>query len=111
MPTDWLAGNEPPADWDQKLADELVGSLVLVGITYRAPSGEDIRSEQFAAYVRSVDARWGVTFRLKDGEDFNMPPALGAFTPARPGTYTSQTGETVSDPDYLVVWTVTAPKN
>ena len=40
QPTDcrWVSGEEPDA-WDEQLAQELVGSLVLVGLTRLDPAG------------------------------------------------------------------------
>ena len=43
-------GDDPP-EWDVGLAEALLGSTVLVGITYEAPAGP--RLEQFFGQVRA----------------------------------------------------------
>jgi hypothetical protein len=46
----------------------------------------------------------------RNGEVYDLPPALEAISIAGPGTYTLRaTGEAIKDPDFLASWTVTAP--
>ena len=98
-------------DWDHVLAGKLLGSTVLVGLTFDDPAGQ--RQEQFYGTVMSTDPDQGITLRLegsRSGELYTLPPDLRAFHPARPGEYRlRQTGELVTDPDYTSSWTFTPP--
>jgi len=109
--TDWLDKNEIDPNWDQSLADEILGTLVLLGITHRQPDGTVTKEEQFHGYVKSVDPRWGITIRLEGDdvrEEINLPPMLEVFEPAEPGIYTDHAGNAVQDPDFIAYLTVTS---
>ncbi|MDK4715929.1 hypothetical protein [Rhizobium sp. CNPSo 4039] len=109
--TDWLDKNEIDPNWDQAFADEILGSLVLFGITHRQTDGTVIKEEQFHGYVKSVDQRWGITTRLEGNdvqEEINLPPMLEVFERAEPCIYTDHAGNAVRDPDFIAYWTVTS---
>ena len=95
------------------MANRLVGTLVLVGMTYEKPDGT--RLEQFYGRVVAAKEGQGVTLHLegsRSGETFRLPWHLGAFFPAKPGSYRlKDTGEVVEDPDYTTTWTVKSPSN
>ena len=95
--------------WDEAFADRLVGATVLVGLTFLDAEGE--RHEQFFGDVESAHSGAGISIRLRgtrSGEFYTLPPDLGAFGEAARGVYTLRaTGETVSDPDYLVTYRIT----
>ena len=103
---------ERPA-WDEVFAAELVGSLVLVGITYEDPAGP--RQEQFYGVVEAADPERGITLLLsgsRDGDRYYLPPDLRAFEPAPPGSYRLRsTGEVVLDPDFTSSWTINPPSH
>lgn len=107
------ASSQPPAVWNEERARQLLGKRALVGITRLNPDDSVIEQVQFYGTVEAVDARNGITLLLEGsskGERFNLPPALHFFEPARPGQYTLRsTGETVTDPDYLVTCTQRKP--
>ena len=96
--------------WDEGFARELVGSQVIVGMTYNDPDGP--RQEQFYGSVIAADPT-GITLLLdgrRAGETHYLPPDPGAFQPAPPGSYRLRsTGEVVEDPDYLCAWTIDPP--
>jgi hypothetical protein len=99
-------------DWDQEFADELLGSLVVIGITYREPDGKVTREQQIHGYIRTVDRHMGITLKPEgdDEEDeFNLPPLLEVFERAEPGIYTDDAGNRVSDPDFVAYFSVTSP--
>jgi hypothetical protein len=102
----------PPA-WDHARAEKLLGSTVLVGLTYEEPAGQ--RQEQFYGTVMAADPEDGITLRLegsRSGEFYTLPPALQALFPAKPGEYRlRETGEVVVDPDYTTTWTSTRSHN
>src|SRR5262245_18931388 len=97
--------------WDEASAEKLLGATVLVGMTYREPGGD--RLDQVFGTVTHVEPERGITLRLEGsraGEVFNLPPDLGALSPARPGEYRlRQTGEVVVDPDFTTTWNQTPP--
>jgi hypothetical protein len=83
----------------------LVGARLLVGITFRDPSGAVKRAEQFCGRVLEVGE--GVVVVERGGEQAVLPADAGAYEAAQPGKYVLQSsGETVVDPDYLTVWEV-----
>jgi len=109
--TDWLDKDGVDPNWDEAFADEILGTLVLLGITHRQPDGTVTKEEQFHGYVKSVDQRRGITIKLEGDdvrEEINLPPMLEVFERAEPGIYTDRTGNAVRDPDFIAYWTVTS---
>ena len=98
-------------EWDEEKATTLIGRVVLVGITYDEVEGA--RLEQFHGTVTSVDPQRGIGLSLlgrRTGDRFTLPPDLTSLSLAAPGEYRLRaTGEIVTDPDYLSVWTRTPP--
>lgn len=96
-------------EWDHAQAAKLLGSTVLVGLTFEEPAGQ--RQEQFFGTVMSADPHEGITLRLegsRSGEFYTLPPDVRSFSPARPGECRLRsTGEVVVDPDYTTTWTST----
>jgi hypothetical protein len=101
--------------WDESLADQLVGSFVLIGLTRLDPAGELIEHEQFYGYVTCAHKTRGITLKLEGnriGETFNLPPDTRAFQRARLGRYRlKSTGEIVVDPDFTSSWTARGRHN
>src|SRR5262249_35634473 len=101
----------PP--WDEDAALDMIGAMVLVGMTRVSHEGRLIRREQFYGRVVSANEQDGICLKLegqRDGEYYWMPPTTEPYERARPGTYElATTGETVKDPDYLSTWTLTEP--
>lgn len=108
-----FAKTEAQPQWDHARAEKLLGSTVLVGLTFEEPSGP--RQEQFYGTVMSASPNEGITLRLegsRSGETYTLPPDLRSFFPARPGEYRlRETGEVVVDPDYTTTWTSTPPRH
>ncbi len=100
-------------NFDPKLAQELVGKRVLVGLTQLTNSGRVRHSYQLHGVVMQVDPDKGIMIALEGvraGGTWTMPPATAAFSRASPGVYAlKETGEEVVDPDFLAVWTVKEP--
>ncbi|MDO1581257.1 hypothetical protein [Rhizobium oryzicola] len=112
MATDWLKGNDPDADWDASFAEELRGSLVLLGITYLDSDETVAEVRQHHGYVRAVDPRWGITVQIGDieaKEEVNLPPMLNVFEKAEEGFYTDNAGNGVINPDFIAYFTVRCP--
>lgn len=98
-------------EWDDDVANALIGRRVLVGLTYRR-RGDDsvVRFEQIHGMVRAVDRARGITVAL-DGVLANqtrvLPPFTNMFEPAPAGTYRLKTtGESVENPDFTAMWDV-----
>lgn len=84
--------------------EELVGKVLLVGLTYYTKDNEWIRQEQFYGTVTEANESV-IRLRQKDGREISLPPDLSSTKRARPGEYKLRsTGETVVDPDYLATW-------
>jgi hypothetical protein len=114
MGTDIENFDNPP--WDDAKAKALMGSLVLVGLTYlNADGGVDWQGQIFGIVTRvqensGIDIQChGETWR---GQTMTMPPALNWFNEAKPGTYKLRsTGESLTDPAFIAAWTVTPGQN
>lgn len=99
-------GALPPLDLDDAKAAQMIGKLVLVGVTRFGGDGQVQGLEQFAGTVLRVSAEEGLV--LADGDDGHeryLPPMLDQYLPAAPGEYQLRSsGVTVIDPDYLSTW-------
>jgi hypothetical protein len=85
----------------------LLGSHLLVGLTYLGPDGEIASRIEFHGTVESVGVDVVEVRRADNGEIFTLPPAAEAYVPAPPGAYRLKTtGEVVVDPDFTCVMTV-----
>jgi len=108
-----IAAPSSPEAWDEDIARELVGCLVLVGITYRFPDGSLGAQQQLFGYVRTADPERGIELRLAGnyaGKTYRLPPDTRVFRSVPSGQYRLKaTGEVVSDPDYSCAWTINAP--
>lgn len=94
--------------WNPKLAVELIGKRVLVGITDLAPDGSVVGRRQLYGHAIRADRCVGIALRLmgaRAGEEMVLPPDTRAFHPAVPGEYRlRETGEAVKDPDFVTTW-------
>jgi len=97
-------------DFDEEKAKEIVGSHILVGITYLDRNGEIESHLQFHGEVLSASSANGISVKLKgerDGEEYNLPPSTSHILKADPGIYTlHSSGEKVENPDYLCTFEV-----
>jgi hypothetical protein len=85
----------------------LLGSHVLVGLTYLRPDGEISHRLQVHGTVESVSEDVIEVRRADNGDIFTLPPALEAFKPAPPGAYRlKSTGEVVVSPDFTCIMEV-----
>src|SRR5204862_7385893 len=101
------------AVWDEELARRMVGSTMLVGITYAEHDGD--RHEQFFGEVLSADSKDGVILRLagkRSGETFRLPPDLRGVSQGTPQSYRLRsTDEIVDSPDFVATWIVHPKSN
>ena len=99
--------------FDDQMATKLVGSHVLVGITYEGRDGSVEQREQIHGEVISADKSAGTCIRRAGCADvYWLAPDLRGWQPAPRGEYQlKSTGEVVVDPDYLASWTIIPPCN
>jgi hypothetical protein len=69
----------------------LLGSHLLVGITYLRPDGRIDRHLQFHGTVESVDEDVVEVRRADNGEIFTLPAGPETYQPAPPGEYRLKT--------------------
>lgn len=97
-------------DFDNALANDLINSILLVGITYLDPEGEFESQTQFYGRVTSADPQAGIRLELQgiyQGSDYNLPPDTSCIWRAEPGVYTlSESKDVVENPDFLCTWEV-----
>ena len=87
---------------------DLVGSDILVGLTYFDAEGHVLRQEQFHGEIEEAD-RSTTWVHPSDGGDRRwVPTDLTAFHPAPGGSYRlASTGQVVNDPSLLTSWMLT----
>lgn len=94
--------------WDEALAANLPGKLLLVGLTYFDSNGELIEEQQFCGEVVSASATSGILLNLQGkrrGEQYTLPPDMRSFRAASAGEYKLRsTGEVVVNPDFTVMF-------
>lgn len=84
--------------------DELIGKVLLVGITYYTHNNEPIEQKQFYGTVTEANDAV-IRIKQKDGTEMTLPPDLSSTKRARPGEYKLRsTGEIVVNPDFLATW-------
>ena len=96
--------------WDENFAGELIGKLLLVGLTHCNSDGSVDRQEQLFGIVESTDQNSGILLNLKGtraGCRYNLPPDLRSCFKAASGNYRLRsTSEVVTNPDFTVTFSV-----
>jgi hypothetical protein len=102
--------NPRPADDVAIELNELVGTHVLVGLTIEDQATGETRLSQLHGAVTAVDPKKGILLELagkRSGETYTLPPDTRSFSRAPAGEYRlRETGEVVTNPDFLTTWTV-----
>jgi hypothetical protein len=103
---------EESPEWDQDVADSMVGTYRFVGMTYLAADGESVTSQvQYHGRLVKEDRQAGFEIECEGvcaGKTVILPPLLENIFPAGAGRYELQsTGEIVTDPDLTASWTIT----
>ena len=85
---------------------DLLGKVILVGITYYTHDRQFIEQKQYHGTVIRVDDA-GMIVQKSDGEEVWLPPDLRSTKPAPPGENRERsTGEIVVNPDFFTTWNV-----
>jgi hypothetical protein len=99
--------------WDEGAATELIGKLVLIGLTQFDASGTELNRWQLHGRIIEVRKDIGIIVALEGvnaGQTYTLPPSTSAFRKARAGAYTlSTTQEVIHDPDLLATWRIDNP--
>jgi hypothetical protein len=76
-------------EFDEAVAESLIGQYVLAGITeLERDSGKVLRERQLHGVIMSADSQRGVLVRNPNTEEvFTLPPITNHFQPASPGEY------------------------
>lgn len=90
--------------------DELMGKVLLIGLSYYSQGGKFIEDKQLYGRIKQSNESC-ITIMQVNGEEFSIPPDLSAIEIAAPGDYTLRsTNEVVRNPDYLASYSVTLPE-
>ncbi len=96
---------------DESIADQYVGKVVLVGVSYENARGEILQLRQWAGMIQSYSNQMGIQVDLYDSEEpCTLPPFPDLLEPAEPGIYRLRsTGRVVERPNYLANLSCTVP--
>jgi len=91
--------------------EELIGKILLVGITYYTHENKFIEQKQF--YGTVIESNESIIrIKQKDETIFSLPPDLRSTKRAPAGEYKLRsTGEVVVNPDFLATWDLFNNKN
>ena len=93
-------------DVGELVFSDLLGKVILVGITYYTHDKRLIEQKQYHGTVIHADEK-GIVIRKANGEEEKLPPDLRSTKPAPPGEYRERsTGEIVVNPDFFTTWNV-----
>jgi hypothetical protein len=96
---------------DETKADEYLGKVVLLGITYVDHEDKLIEQKQWVGTIVAFSRKEGIRIRLRDSDSpCGLPPDERGIRKAPPGIYRLRsTGEEIENPDYLATWTLVSP--
>ncbi len=88
---------------------DILGKVILVGLTYYSNDDTIVKLEQYYGTVIE-SSKQGICIKLNDGTIQKLPPDLSSINAAPLGEYRlKSTGEIVVNPDFLSTWNVTMP--
>ena len=93
---------------DEVKAQEMIGKIVLVGVTYRNEKDEVTGTTEYFGYVKRINSEEGLVIERGDTEEeMSLPPMLEQYEKASPGTYNLKSCDySIENPDYLATWSV-----
>ena len=97
--------------FDAAQAETMIGKMVLVSLTCMNDFGDLDAFEQFAGIIMRINNEDGLVIKRTDSdEEYNLPPDLDHYMPAKAGDYKlAESDEIVSNPDFLVEWDIYPP--
>jgi len=85
-------------------SSDLVGKVVLAGLTYFDSAGRLLRQRQVHGKIESISPR-GIFISIEGGETFVLPPDVHALRKAPPGRFREHgSGQSIDDPDLITMW-------
>jgi len=92
--------------------DDLIGKVILVGVTYTDAHDNILERKQWWGKVERASLSEGVCVNLNGSTDpCVLPPDLSAIRRAAPGEYRlKDSGEVVTNPDFLATWICVEPE-
>lgn len=94
--------------------EDYIGKQVMLGIVMFEKDGERQRMtgrQQYHGKIIRIDLEDGVVIDVGEGKEYMLPPDVSWLEPAEPAQYQiTTTGETVTNPDFLVMWSVMQTK-
>ena len=90
---------------------DLPGKVILIGVTYVDKQDNLLERKQWWGVIEEASSATGIRVTLKNSsEPCVLPPDLGAIRKAERGEYRMKdTGEVVTDPDFITTWTCVEP--
>jgi hypothetical protein len=93
--------------WED-LHDLLQGCTLLIGLTFVDGNGHVVEQYQTHGTFETFTTDYRMQIRRPDGTLFRLPYEPETISEAAPGEYRERsTGTVITDPDYLVRWTIT----
>jgi len=95
-----------------KHIEDTLNKSCLIGLTYYAVQGDELKQNILAGRIVKVDNEIGITVELttndkNTGAHFILPTNLSCWFNAPKGEFhTSQKGVKIINPDYLVTWDI-----
>ncbi len=87
---------------------DLLGKVILVGITIENPNGEKEYVQTHGTGER-IEGDY-IVLRREDNTEFYLGVSPQAFSAAKPGVYTEKsTGIQIENPDYISQWVLSRP--
>jgi hypothetical protein len=96
---------------DDSKAEEYLGKVVLVGMTYLDHDEKLLGQKQWIGTISTFSKKDGIKIKLRDSEEpCCLPPFTQGIKKAQPGIYhLRSTGEEIENPDYLATWICKEP--
>ena len=96
---------------DESKADEYLGKVVLLGVTYLDPEDRLLEQKQWVGTISTFSREEGIKIAIRGSDQpCGLPPDPRGIRKAPPGVYRLRsTGEEIENPDYLATWTCVSP--
>ena len=90
---------------DKVKAQEMIGKIVLVGVTDRKKKDEVIGATEYFGYVKRINSEEGLVIERGDNkEEMSLPPMLEQYEKASPSIYNLKSCDySIENPDYLLL--------
>jgi len=96
---------------DESYASDYIGKTIFLDVTYLDHNERRIEQKQWHGVIETFSNTEGIRIRLANSDQTCcLPPDPRGLSKAKRGIYEiHSTGEEIGDPDYVAVWSRTAP--